>query len=433
MTFADTQLGRYVDQMLPWPILHPRDPAFDVDLGSGVFTVEQGGANLRAAAGLAGMSESQQLERPWGDVLPVLVAADVTVLCLETVATTTDVHWPGKRFFTDDGAGPRGSTAYHKMSPPNLQTLNSAGVDYVALATNHAADFDVSGMMETQAALDDLGILHAGVGRNQAEAMKSATISRRGVDLRFYSFADYGNDFARDGIDVQAARANQGGINYLGTHGIRRMMPFSAWDADKSGVIEANDIATLQAASEAARDPDAVDWPEVFAFLDVGQDLRNGTAFTVSDHVPGAGRTLSHDLTETAGDGRVTLPEFESAMASVADGSRFDPGWILYLERVASRLNASRSHSDELLIVSVHWGGNWPPYMLPSGGPVADWHPPNMHDIGIQAAARILVRGGVDIIHGGSSHHLLGVEVYQGKVSSQAFIHHHNSVFQGCL
>jgi hypothetical protein len=35
----------------------------------------------------------------------------------------------------------------------------------------------------------------------------------------------------------------------------------------------------------------------------------------------------------------------------------------------------------------------------------------NMHDPAIQHTAHKLIDGGVDIIHGGSSHHLLGVEV----------------------
>ena len=356
---GDTQLGRFVDQMLPWPVLHPRDPAFDGPDGLGV---ETRAAEIREQAGLASLTTQQLLERPWGDILPVLTSADVTVLCLETVATSTDVHWPGKRFCQDDGAGPRGSTSYHKMTPANLRTLQAAGVDYVALATNHILDFDLAGSLETNAALDDIGILHAGVGHTKEEAWQSAVISRHGVDMRFFSFADYGNDFGSDGQDVQAARPSRGGLAYLNTHGIRRLMPFSQWDVDRNGVIDGTDIATLQSAAEAAGDLDASDFAEVFAFMDVGTSLQasGSTPFSVTDYhaascAPSDNCAWVAELYEIAGDGRVTLPEYGSAMARVADGSRYDPGWELYLERVASELSTSRAHPDELLVVSVHW------------------------------------------------------------------------------
>ena len=34
------------------------------------------------------------------------------------------------------------------MSTANVETLKIAGVDYVALATNHAIDFDVDGVVD---------------------------------------------------------------------------------------------------------------------------------------------------------------------------------------------------------------------------------------------------------------------------------------------
>jgi hypothetical protein len=113
------------------------------------------------------------------------------------------------------------------MNPPNLQTLVAAGIDYVSLATNHAMDYESGGMMETVAALDDLNILHAGTGRSQSEAWRPATISRRGVDMRLFSFADYGNGWNTIGGDLQAASPTSAGINHLNTFGIRRVMPFA--------------------------------------------------------------------------------------------------------------------------------------------------------------------------------------------------------------
>ena len=55
---------------------------------------------------------------------------------------------------------------------------------------------------------------------------------------------------------------------------------------------------------------------------------------------------------------------------------------------------------DDLVVVSLHWGGNW-------GYAVPDAHRRFAH--------RIIDSGAVDVIHGHSSHHPRGVEVYRGK------------------
>jgi poly-gamma-glutamate synthesis protein (capsule biosynthesis protein) len=70
------------------------------------------------------------------------------------------------------------------------------------------------------------------------------------------------------------------------------------------------------------------------------------------------------------------------------------------LARVAARIDAARSPGD-LVIASVHWGPNWG------------------YDISTveQRFARGLVdRAGVSILHGHSSHHAKGIEVFHGKL-----------------
>ena len=112
ITFAgDSQLGRYVDQMLPHYVREPRDPYYDgVEDDSEVTTdVKSQGAYMRSRADVGSLTAQGQFERIWGDVLPLMRAADVMILQLETVATTSDVHWPNKRFAFDNDAGWRGS------------------------------------------------------------------------------------------------------------------------------------------------------------------------------------------------------------------------------------------------------------------------------------------------------------------------------------
>jgi poly-gamma-glutamate synthesis protein (capsule biosynthesis protein) len=54
----------------------------------------------------------------------------------------------------------------------------------------------------------------------------------------------------------------------------------------------------------------------------------------------------------------------------------------------------------DIVIVSIHWGGNW------------GYGIPREHT---EFAHRLMDEAGVDIIHGHSSHHAKGIEVYRGK------------------
>jgi poly-gamma-glutamate synthesis protein (capsule biosynthesis protein) len=70
------------------------------------------------------------------------------------------------------------------------------------------------------------------------------------------------------------------------------------------------------------------------------------------------------------------------------------------VRKVASTVERSARKGD-VIIVSVHWGGNWG-YMTP----------PDQVDF----AHRLIVEAGVDIVHGHSSHHVKALEVYKGRL-----------------
>jgi poly-gamma-glutamate synthesis protein (capsule biosynthesis protein) len=56
--------------------------------------------------------------------------------------------------------------------------------------------------------------------------------------------------------------------------------------------------------------------------------------------------------------------------------------------------------TGDIVVVSIHWGGNWG-YDIPNE---------QQH-----FAHRLIDSAGVDIIHGHSSHHVKGIEVYRNK------------------
>lgn len=56
---------------------------------------------------------------------------------------------------------------------------------------------------------------------------------------------------------------------------------------------------------------------------------------------------------------------------------------------------------DDLVMASIHWGGNW------------GYQIPQEH---ISFARRLIDEAGMDLVHGHSSHHILGIEVYREKL-----------------
>jgi poly-gamma-glutamate capsule biosynthesis protein CapA/YwtB (metallophosphatase superfamily) len=68
-------------------------------------------------------------------------------------------------------------------------------------------------------------------------------------------------------------------------------------------------------------------------------------------------------------------------------------------DALLARARAARHHGD-LVVVSIHWGSNWG-YGVPGDQ--------------VRFAHR-LIDGGVDVIHGHSSHHPRPIEVYRGKL-----------------
>lgn len=127
----------------------------------------------------------------------------------------------------------------------------------------------------------------------------------------------------------------------------------------------------------------------------------------------GAGR----DATEARAPARLALPSggtllvfsMGEAMSGIdADWAAEDgrPGVALLpdlsrgtAEGVAARIAAFKRPGD-LTVASIHWGGNW------------GYHVPN-RQIGF---AHALIDGGVDLVHGHSSHHPRPIERYRGKL-----------------
>ena len=127
---------------------------------------------------------------PWGSTLPLLHAADLNVLNLETSATTHPTKWPNKVF-------------NYRMHPANISALQAAKISYVGLANNHTLDFSEPGLLETVQTVKNTGIAYAGAGETKDEATQPAILhlpaSDRGSKHETYIWAaaDHPRDWAR--------------------------------------------------------------------------------------------------------------------------------------------------------------------------------------------------------------------------------------------
>jgi poly-gamma-glutamate synthesis protein (capsule biosynthesis protein) len=112
---------------------------------------------------------------------------------------------------------------------------------------------------------------------------------------------------------------------------------------------------------------------------------------------------------EIPGKGRVLLFSFcddSSGVPSNWQASRGKPGVYLLpdlspatVREIAAQINSLRQKND-IIIASIHWGGNW-------GYRIAADH--------ARFAHALIDKADVDIIHGHSSHHPKGIEIYRDR------------------
>jgi poly-gamma-glutamate synthesis protein (capsule biosynthesis protein) len=111
----------------------------------------------------------------------------------------------------------------------------------------------------------------------------------------------------------------------------------------------------------------------------------------------------------TAADRRVLLFSFGSTTSGISEdwkATSISPGVTLLddlSEQTAARVcDEMRAHQQpgDLLIASIHWGGNWG-YEIPREQIVF---------------AHNLIEQGVAIVHGHSSHHVKAIEVFKGRL-----------------
>ena len=121
---------------------------------------------------------------PWGNVLPLVREADLTLINLECVVAETGEPFQPPRVF------------HFRADPQAIETLVGAGVDYVTLSNNHAMDYQGPALLETIRHLDEHGIAHAGAAGNLEEAAQFALLEASGMKVGVVAFADHFQEYA---------------------------------------------------------------------------------------------------------------------------------------------------------------------------------------------------------------------------------------------
>jgi poly-gamma-glutamate synthesis protein (capsule biosynthesis protein) len=128
----------------------------------------------------------------------------------------------------------------------------------------------------------------------------------------------------------------------------------------------------------------------------------------------GAGRNLSEASAPAVmaipGKGRVLMFSFglESSGIPLSWAASVDQPGVNLLKDLSNNTVSRISQTvlkikqkNDIVVASIHWGGNWG-YKVPNAQK--------------KFAHRLIDKAGVDIIHGHSSHHVKGIEVYQQKL-----------------
>lgn len=187
---GDVMLGRGIDQVLPCPCtpeIHESHVGSALDY---VSLAERANGPIPAPVDYSYV---------WGAALDEFERrrSHARIINLETSITRSD------------DAFPKGIN--YRMSPENAACLTRAGIDCCTLANNHVLDWGRSGLLDTLATLDRLGIKIAGAGPNATAARGPAAIDCGANRVMVFSFAS-----ATSGVPFGwAANADVAGINLL--------------------------------------------------------------------------------------------------------------------------------------------------------------------------------------------------------------------------
>lgn len=112
------------------------------------------------------------------------IDADINFANLETVVTDRNDIKPELKLFA------------FRTHPDGVRHLVQTGLNAFSTANNHAMDFGTQGAIETLKHLGEIGVVHAGLGRNRAEARAPRLIAAKGSTVALAALGIIGNAYS---------------------------------------------------------------------------------------------------------------------------------------------------------------------------------------------------------------------------------------------
>jgi hypothetical protein len=185
-------------------------------------------------------------------VAPVLSAADVAIVNLETAIT--------------DGGQAVQPKMYNFRAPPvALDALRAAGVDAATVANNHGLDFGLQGLADTIAAGTERRFPLLGIGNNAAEAFTPYRVAVRGQRVSVFGVTDvidspYEMDWAATDAKPGLASSKFEGLDHLVAtiaawrHDSDTIVVFLHWGIERNGCPSDRQREVAQALTDAGAD-----------------------------------------------------------------------------------------------------------------------------------------------------------------------------------
>lgn len=144
-------------------------------------------------------NRSVRPEAIWGDLLPILLAADYRVINLECVISGVGREWhPATKAF------------HFRAHPRAIDVLQAAKIDGVTLANNHVLDYGPDALLECVTLLDQAGIKRTGAGATLEEALIPAVGILPAGRVAVVALTDNEPEWE--------ASATKPGVNYVAYH-----------------------------------------------------------------------------------------------------------------------------------------------------------------------------------------------------------------------
>lgn len=149
------------------------------------------------------LTRDDGLERVFGDTLPILRGADLTIGNLEGVVTESDKN--------------QTKTYTFKFKKAVLPVLQKAGFGYLMQTNNHCYDYGEPGFRDTLSALREYGIPSSGAGHNLEEAREFWRTGINGTDISVISCGAFPVERSGfDGVRTATATETRAGILWQG-------------------------------------------------------------------------------------------------------------------------------------------------------------------------------------------------------------------------